>query len=147
MGAIDGCVKTALRASGRLDLRFASTGQLSPRRLGRVMEYMRANLAEDVRLEDIARAAGLSVFHFARLFRNTTGLAPYRFLTRCRVEKVKELLVESEKTLADIAAEAGFADQSHMSNIFKRLAGLPPGAFRSAVSANAPYPRPSDGGG
>lgn len=119
----------------------------TPRRaVRRAIEYIHANLAKEVCLAHIAQAAGRSTFHFARVFRNATGVTPYRYCLRARLERVKGLLLESEDSLAAIAVEAGFSDQSHMSNVFKRLAAFTPGAFRSAVSANAPYPRHFDGG-
>ena len=126
--------------------RVALTPGFPRRAVRRAIEYIHANLAEEVCLAHLARAAGLSTFHFVRVFRNATGVTPYRYCLRARVERVKGLLLESDESLAAIAVEAGFSDQSHMSNVFKRLAGLTPGAFRSAVSANAPYPRHCDGG-
>lgn len=126
--------------------RVASRPRFPRRAVRRAIEYIHANLAEEVCLARIAQAAGLSTFHFARVFRHATGVTPYRYCLRARVERVKGLLLESEDSLAAIAVEAGFSDQSHMGNVFKRLAGLPPGAFRNAASAYAPYPRHIDGG-
>jgi AraC-like DNA-binding protein len=103
-----------------------------PRSVRTAIEYVNANLSEDIRLEDIARAARLSTFHFARVFKKTTGIAPHRYLVGARVGKVKELLGAGELCLAAIADEAGFSDQSHMSRVFKRLTGMTPKAFRDA---------------
>ena len=102
-----------------------------PRSVRRAIEYIHANLSENVRLEDIAAAARLSTFHFAREFAKTTGVAPHRYLMRARVAKVRKLLAESELGLAAIADEAGFSDQSHMSKVFRRLTGLTPKTFRN----------------
>ena len=102
-----------------------------PRAVRRAIEYIHANLSEDVHLEDIAGAARLSTCHFARMFRKTTGMTPHRYLMQARVGKVKELLRQSELCLAAIADEAGFSDQGHMSKVFKRLTGMTPKAFRN----------------
>jgi AraC family transcriptional regulator len=114
-------------------VRTTSSASFRPRAVRRAIEYMHANLAGSVRLEDIAGAVGLSVFHFSRTFRHTTGLAPHRYLTHARIDKVKELLLVSEQSLAAIAEEAGFSDQSHMSKVFRRLAGTTPKQFRDGV--------------
>ena len=107
-------------------------GVLSRRQLRLAVEHIRANLTRDMRLEHIAGAAGMSAFHFARLFKNTTGMSPYRYLMRARVEQAKALLRGGEQSLARIAAELGFADQSHMTTVFKRFAGTTPKAFRES---------------
>lgn len=126
MGAIEHYL-SKLMPGGNLPARQAGNGaRLSQRRLQRAVEFMRAHIADDIRLEDIAAAANLSVFHFARAFRNTTGVPPYRYFLECRVERVRELLPDDDGTLAEIAVQAGFADQSHMCNVFKRLTGLTP---------------------
>jgi AraC family transcriptional regulator len=111
-----------------------------PRRaVRRAIEYIHANLAEGVCLADIAQAAGLSTFHFARLFRKATGVTPYRYCLQARVERVKGLMLESEDGLATIAIEAGFSDQSHMSNVFRRLTGMTPRAFRNTPNVRIAY--------
>jgi len=123
----------------------ARPARLPTRALRRAIEYMQANLAETVRLEDIAGAAGLSVFHFSRTFRHATGVAPHRYLVEARIVRVKTLLLESEESLASIAEEAGFSDQSHMSKVFRRLAGTTPKQFRDGVcGGNTPAARPGN---
>ena len=122
----------------------ARPAHLSTRAVRRAIEYMQANLAESVRLEDIASAAGLSVFHFSRTFRHETGVAPHRYLVEARIVRVKTLLLESEESLASIAGEAGFSDPSHLSKVFRRLAGTTPKQFRDGdCGGNTPAARPS----
>jgi AraC family transcriptional regulator len=99
------------------------------------MEYMHAHLTESVRIEDVAAAAGLSPFHFARLFRSTTGITPHRYLMLARVERAKAMLLQCDRTMTEIATEAGFSDQSHMSKVFRRLMGCSPTRFRAASVA------------
>ena len=117
-------------AEGTIGLRIVPREYPLPGPVRNAIEHIHANLSEDIRLEDIARAARLSTFHFARVFKKTTGVAPHRYLVEARVSKVKELLGAGELGLAAIADEAGFSDQSHMSRVFKRLTGMTPKAFR-----------------
>ena len=109
-----------------------------PRAVRRAIEFIRANLAGDIRLADVAAAAGQSLFHFSRTFRAATGLTPHRYLTLARVEKVRELLRDSEHSLAAIADEAGFSDQSHMSKVFKYWTGSTPKQFRNLCGETSP---------
>ena len=100
------------------------------RAVRRAIEFIEANLAGDIRLTDIAAAAGQSLFHFSRTFRAATGLTPHRYLTLARVQRVRALLLDSDRSLAAIADEAGFSDQSHMSKVFKNWTGSTPKRFR-----------------
>lgn len=106
-------------------------GRLPPK-LRRALEYVRANLAGDIRLRDMAGAAGMSPFHFSRVFKEVIGVSPRRYLARSRVERAKVLLRDGEQSLKWIAAELGFADQSHMTNVFRRVTGTTPKAFQAA---------------
>lgn len=132
MGAIELSLEKAIREDSEAALRVISIGRIPRRAVRRAIDYIHANFAENIRLGDIAGAASLSAFHFSRTFRKSTGMAPYRYLMLIRVERVKELLRESEQSLAAIADEAGFSDQSHMTKIFKRFAGTTPKAFRES---------------
>jgi len=107
----------------------------APRGVYRALDYIHANLAGTVRLEDMASAARMSVFHFSRTFRKTTGTGPHRYLVHARVERVKDLLLSSDQSLAAIADESGFSDQSHMSKVFKKFTGISPKTFRSGRMA------------
>lgn len=93
MGGIDFFLTTAAYA----ETRIARTGRLSGRRLQRAIEYIRLHLSENVRLDNVAAAAGLSSFHFARMFKKTTGLTPHRYLMKARVKRAESLLREYEK--------------------------------------------------
>lgn len=121
---------------GAGDFRPAPAGPSPRRAVRRAIEFIQTNLAGNIHLDDIATAASLSTFHFSRIFKRTTGMTPLGYVMRLRIEAVKRQLQESEKSLAAIADEAGFSDQSHMSKIFKRLTGTTPRAFR--MSAQAP---------
>ena len=106
-------------------------GGLPRHRLRAVIEYIDGHLGREVSLDDLAAVARLSPYHFARLFKNSTGLPPHQFVIARRVERAKELLREGARLpLAEIAAEVGFADQSHFTRHFKRLVGVTPRQFQ-----------------
>jgi AraC family transcriptional regulator len=80
----------------------------------------------------MASAARLSVYHFARQFKAATGLPPHKYVIMRRVERAKELLqTNTHLTLAEVAAHAGFSDQSHLSHHFKRHVGVTPGRYQT----------------
>jgi AraC family transcriptional regulator len=101
-------------------------GRLSPALLARATEYVEEHLGEDLPLAALAGAVGLSPYHFARLFRETTGLSPHQYLIRRRVERAKLLLATTERSLAAIAHDVGFASSSHLATHFRRLVGVTP---------------------
>lgn len=113
----------------------AREGGLARHQLRRAIEFLHDHLGEDVSLGALAGAAGLSPYHFARLFKQSTGLAPHQYLVRCRVERARGLLLGSTASMADIALQVGFCDQSHFAAHFKRIFGITPKAFlqRAAV--------------
>ncbi len=77
----------------------------------------------------MAEQAGLSRYHFIRVFQNKTGLSPHAYLTQVRVNNARTQ-IESGLTLADAAFSSGFSDQSHMTRYFKSIYGVTPGKFR-----------------
>ncbi len=101
-------------------------------RVRRVMDYIEANLNHGVRLQELAALAGLSPFHFARQFKDATGLAPHQFVLRTRVERAKQLLERTELSLAEIGLTLGFSHQSHFTTVFRRMVGATPKAWREA---------------
>lgn len=109
------------------------TGELTAHRFVRVLDYIEHHLGDAISLEDLARVAGVSRFHFARQFRARTGESPMGYLMRTRVERAKTRLRDSRTRVIDIAAEFGFADQSHFARTFRRLVGMPPSAYARAA--------------
>jgi AraC family transcriptional regulator len=97
--------------------------------LRRIRAYIDAHIGEHISLDDLARQAGISRFHFARQFRLTTGESPMGYLRRVRIERSKSILQGRETTIAEIAATLGFSDQSHFTRTFGRLVGVSPGSF------------------
>lgn len=110
--------------------RVANAGTLARWQERRAKELIAANLTDNVTLADLAEACELSIRHFTRAFRGSTGTSPHAWLLHLRVEKAKQLLTSSRRMLADIALDCGFADQSHMTRAFQRSVGVPPGAWR-----------------
>jgi AraC-like DNA-binding protein len=97
--------------------------------------YIKAHLSEHITLNDMAAAAGLSPMHFAAQFRAATGYRPHHYLLLCRLEQAKQLMIDSSRSMLDIALEVGFQTQSHFTTVFKRLAGKTPRQWRSELLA------------
>jgi AraC-like DNA-binding protein len=97
------------------------------------------SLKEDISTADVARECSLSAGHFARAFRQTTGLSPHQWLLSRRIDRAHELLCEGELSLAEIASACGFADQSHFTKVYARLRGISPGVWRRQLET---VPRP-----
>ncbi|HZR43879.1 MAG TPA: helix-turn-helix domain-containing protein, partial [Ktedonobacteraceae bacterium] len=103
---------------------------LTRHQIKRVMDFTLAHLDQDLSLEALAQQIGFSAYHFARLFRQATGESPHQFVLRQRIERAQRLLAETDVPLAHVALECGFANQSHLSLVFKRHLGLTPRAYR-----------------
>lgn len=104
---------------------------LSPAQLGRVTRYVEDNLTAPLTLADLAAVAHVSPFHFARLFRAATGRSPHRYVLERRVSLAEDLLTRTTLPIAEIAARAGFADQSHLTRVLGRHLGRTPGVLRA----------------
>lgn len=92
--------------------------------------FLNDNFQDDIHLEDLANAANMSACHLIRVFRKATGLSPHEYLLNLRIKRARRLLQEGE-TIAAIAFECGFCDQSHLHRHFRRLTGITPGKYRS----------------
>ncbi len=108
----------------------ASRGGLDHRRLARVIDYIECHLADDLTLDELARIVYLSSFHFSRMFKASMGESVHKFVLRRRIAQSKRLLGQKRRTLPEIAAAVGFRSQSQFTKTFRRLVGLPPGAWR-----------------
>ncbi len=101
-----------------------------PGAVARARDYLAANLAGPVSLQNLAEAAGLSAFHLLRVFKKATGVTPHAWLTQLRVERARHLLL-SGLSPAETALATGFYDQSHFTNTFRRFMGVTPRRYRS----------------
>jgi len=109
-------------------------GGLAPRQLRHVQELLSTNLDGSLPLKNMAEECSLSVRHFSRAFRKSTGLAPHQWLMQRRLELAKAQLRETVLTLSEVALACGFADQSHFTRVFTRAVGISPGAWRRDVT-------------
>ena len=109
------------------------SGPLAPDKLRLLKEFIDANLDSTVSLGDLATQVDMSVFHFARSFRQTTGTAPHQFVMRRRIERARELLRNPDPSVADVALRCGFSQQSHFSEVFRRIVGVSPREYRATL--------------
>jgi len=95
--------------------------------------WIDAHAHETIDLEDAATEAGLSPFHFLRVFANVLGVTPHQYLVRCRLRRAASLLAGGERSITDVALDVGFGDLSNFVRTFRRAAGVSPGRFRRAA--------------
>jgi AraC family transcriptional regulator len=114
----------------RQGLRIA---ELPKWRLRRAFDYIDAHLDEHIGLAEISTAASLTRIHFAARFRVETGLRPYEYLLRRRIERARVLPCKSVPT-GRVALPAGFRNEAHFTTVFKRFVGQPPHAWRRSLS-------------
>jgi AraC family transcriptional regulator len=99
-------------------------------KLRQITDWMAEHVAEDFSLDRLAAQAGLSKFHFQRLFKSATGVAPSRYHINLRMNLARRLLRETKKSVVDIALEVGYANPSHFAQLFRRETGLSPSDYR-----------------
>jgi AraC family transcriptional regulator len=103
----------------------ATRGQLGKDVLHRMRDYVAANLDEPIAVATLAQMAGRSPFHFSRLFSRSVGVTPHRYIVHLRLQRAAELIRNGGLSFAEIAAQTGFADQSHLSRWVRRVYGAP----------------------
>jgi AraC family transcriptional regulator len=107
---------------------------MAPRKVARTIEFMRANLSRQITLQDLADAAGMSLYHFAKSFKQATGCAPHHYLTEQRLYHARGLLHDARLSIGDVAAAVGLT-HSHFTVVFARQMGMPPSEFREVLRA------------
>ena len=105
-------------------------GGLSRHQLRQVIDYINGHLDRDLGLAELAKIVQMSPHYFTRLFKQSTGLTPHQYVIHRRVERAKELLLNGELTIAEVAYSVGFANQSHLNRHLKRLLGVTPRYIR-----------------
>jgi len=108
-------------------------GGLSPKVLLRSIERLRSDSDADVSLAALASEAGLSRFHFCRAFKESTGLSPHAWLRQYRLEQAMNMLRDTDTSIAQVAAELGYASQTAFAAAFRRMTGEAPGDWRRGV--------------
>jgi AraC family transcriptional regulator len=113
-------------------------GGLAPWQIRRVTTHIETNLDAAITTKDLAMLARLSSFHFCRAFRDSFGESPHGYVTRRRIERAQGLMLTTNASLGQIAADCGFTDQAHLSNLFRRFVGESPGVWRRARAIAPP---------
>lgn len=109
------------------------TGEVSDREaIGRVLQMLERTTSDFPDLTSLAKQAGLSRFHFIRVFKEETGQTPARYIELCKIQQAKALIESAELSLIEIADRLGFSDQSHLTRRFKSIVGSTPGAYGRA---------------
>jgi AraC family transcriptional regulator len=103
---------------------------LTNKTLARVLDLIESDLAEDLSLRILAQAAGLSEYHFLRMFKQSTGYTPHQYIINQRVERAKELLQKTDMSITEIAYLLGFSTPAHFTHHFRRKTGVTPSALR-----------------
>lgn len=111
-------------------VRFRShRGGLPRHLLRRVLDFIHEKALEPISLQDLATTVGLSQFYFTRLFKQSIGEPPYQYVLRCRVQRGAQMLLVPGTTIARVAVQTGFSDQSHFASHFKRFYGVSPAVY------------------
>jgi PAS domain S-box-containing protein len=124
------------------DLKKMSSGHTRFLALAPVVETILSEYAQPLSVSSLAAKASLSVSQFDRQFRNKFQTTPRRYITNVRINAACELLVSTDLSISDIALETGFYDQSHFTNQFVRVKGMPPSHYRKRFLVRAPVRRP-----
>jgi AraC family transcriptional regulator len=109
---------------------YAESSSLPECKLRRITDWMSEHAVEDFNLDRLAALAGLSKYHFHRLFKSAMGISPLRYHTNLRMELARRLLRETKKSILSIAVEVGYSNASHFAELFRRQAGLSPSDYR-----------------
>jgi AraC family transcriptional regulator len=119
-----------------MEIQLNPMSEAQQRGIQRAVALIEANFTSSLSRKEMARAAGMSVSYFSKLFNGYFGLSPHQYLVRCRLRYARKLLLTLEKELSivEVACESGFADQAHFSRHFRRAYGVSPLAFRRTAS-------------
>jgi AraC family transcriptional regulator len=124
-----------LQTHTSLDLRPPSRPHtMPPNRLKRAEDFIGANLGQDMSLQDIANAAGMSLFHFAKVFKRATGRSPHQYLTERRMLQARSLLHDGRLSVGEVASAVGLS-QNRFGIVFKRLMRMTPSKFREVLNS------------
>lgn len=108
-------------------------GGLAPRKLNLLIEYINENLHGDLGLEELADICGLNIYHFARMFKISTGMPPHQYVVKQRIETAKYLLKNSKLPMMEICLQVGFQSQNHFTTLFRKHTGATPKQYRNSL--------------
>lgn len=111
-------------------------GGLTARQLRRVKEFIDAKISGEITISDLADVAGLSNYHFIRVFKDAVGLPPYQYVLSKRISRARALLSNPDLSLGDVALAAGFSNVLQLNRVFRRSVGITPTAFRRENSSS-----------
>ena len=127
-----------------LDAHASTTGvadgassDLPAYRLRRVTQYIQENLQQKLGLAELSALVHMSPYHFARLFKRSTGVPPHRFVVRCRIDRAQVLLAARTAPISEISRLVGFRTPSHFTTTFRRITGTTPSAYRSRAGVDS----------
>jgi AraC family transcriptional regulator len=100
-------------------------------RLNRVLEYVAAKIHEDLSLAALAEIAGMNLYYFSRLFKQSTGVSPHRYVLEQRISRAQQFLRSSDMTIFEVSVRTGFVDQGHFTKVFRRFVGVSPTEYRT----------------
>jgi AraC family transcriptional regulator len=106
---------------------------LSPAQKRRIFDYVRANVANDISVTELAEIVQMSPSHFARVFKASFGVTPYRFVMQQRVEEAKPMLATSNLSASQVAMAFGFSSQSHFVKVFRQFTGVTPKQYKAGL--------------
>jgi AraC family transcriptional regulator len=109
---------------------LSGTQRLSQRKLSQIYELIENRLDKDLTLFELATEAGYSRSHFLRMFRETTGITPHQYVLQRRIERARQLLAQTNLSIAETAYRCGFANQAHLTQAFRNECGVTPGEYR-----------------
>ena len=115
---------------------FVQHRSSEPPVITRAKEFIAAHQAEDLSLAQVAKAVNTSTFYFCKMFRRATGLNFTDYVSRVRVEKAKNLLLNRNLRVSEIAYEVGFQSLTHFNRVFKKILGLSPTQYRSRLPSS-----------
>ena len=103
---------------------------LAPWQVRRVSDFIDENLGSPLPVAKLAAVAHLSTWHFCHAFKKRLGMSPHAYIIRKRVEKAQQLMLDTDEPLIQIALSCGLCSQSHLCNVFRRVTGCSPSAWR-----------------
>ena len=110
-----------------------SFGKISALGVARVVDYIEASIDRDLDLASLSSVASMSVYHFARRFRDTIGMSPHAYVLCRRIRRAQEMLNRGQSSLTQVSAACGFSSQAHLTAVFRRSLGVTPGEYRRAI--------------